>query len=314
LKTALRWAVAAVILWLLFRRVPIDEAVAAALRADLWIFVPAVLAAVLLRFWIDAVTLRYLVTRFHVPLSGREARSFCALVHFVSVINWGLGGGGFLRHNKRVKGVHPMDSASTVFLTGMIDAMVKVAVGIVALLFLLADASLRPLAVLAVLVLAGQLATVWLLVADRPSWNWLRRVREWRVWRTPRQAVGRDLAVILPLRVLRVVGFVAVLGIAMRAFAVPVPPVYLLASMPVVMLVATIPITPAGLGTQQAAMLYFYRAFGTEADVLAFGLLISLALTLGQVLLGACYARDLTAVRGSDESSSSQRTAFPSES
>jgi uncharacterized membrane protein YbhN (UPF0104 family) len=314
MKTALRWAVAAVILWLLFRRVPIDEALAAARRADLWAFVPAVLASVLLRFWIDALTLRYLVTRFHVPLSGREARSACALVHFVSVINWGLGAAAFLRHLQRAKGVHPMDSASTVFLTGATDALVKVAVGTLGLLFLLADASLRPLAVLAVLVLVGQFATGWLIVADRPTWDWLRRAREMRVWRTPRRVAGRDLAFVVPLRALRVVGFVVILGFAMRAFSIPVPPVYLLASMPVVMLVATIPITPAGLGTQQAAMLYFYRSFGTEADVLAFGLLMPLALTLGQVALGALYTRDLTVARESDESSSSQPTAISNES
>ena len=162
--------------------------------------------------------------------------------------------------------------------------------------------------------LAGQIATAWLLVSDRPSWGWLRRLREMRLWRTPRRAVRRDLAVVVPLRLLRVVGFVALLGFAMRAFAIPVPPAYLLASMPVVMLVATIPITPAGLGTQQAATLYFYRSFGTEADVLAFGLLMPLALILGQVALGACYARDLTAVRESEQSSSSQRTASSNES
>ena len=56
---------------------------------------------------------------------------------------------------------------------------------------------------------------------------------------------------VVPLRVLRLVGFVLAVWFAMRAFGVLVPPAYLLASMPVVLLVGTIPITPAGSSSSQ---------------------------------------------------------------
>jgi uncharacterized membrane protein YbhN (UPF0104 family) len=61
--------------------------------------------------------------------------------------------------------------------------------------------------------------------------------------------------------------------------------------------VAGIPITPAGLGTQQAAMLYFFSSYGSEAAILAFALAFPVALTLARMPLGLLYIRDLAALR-----------------
>ena len=108
-KTALQWVAAAVIVWLLFRRVPVEDAVAATRSANLWVFVPAALAVVLVRFWTDAATVSYAVTRFHTPFPGREARAVFALANVVSNINWGLGIAVLLRHLRQVKGVRLTD-------------------------------------------------------------------------------------------------------------------------------------------------------------------------------------------------------------
>ena len=75
--------------------------------------------------------------------------------------------------------------------------------------------------------------------------------------------------------------FVMSLGIwvAMRVWGIPVPFVDGLAIMPIVVIAAAIPIAPAGLGTTQAALVYFFSdyAAGATADersaaVLAFSI------------------------------------------
>ena len=62
---------------------------------------------------------------------------------------------------------------------------------------------------------------------------------------------------------------------------------------------AVLPITPAGLGTQQATMLYFFARHGNEAAVLAFGLAFPVAVTLGRCLLGLRYLGTLAHLRAS---------------
>jgi len=316
LKLLLQWIAAVVILWLLFRRIPFRDAVAAAANADLWIFVPAAFAVALFRFWTDAATVAWAVTRFHTPFPGREARSVYALVNVVNIVNWGLGVAVMLRHLRRAKGVRLLDSTSTAFLCGHVDGTIKIGIGLGGMAILLADPALRSLAGLVVLLFVGHLLALGFLMSERPAWRWARRVREWRLLRTPVRATLRDLAVLVPLRTLNVGLFVVFVWIGLHAFDVPVSPTYLLASMPVVLIVAEIPLTPSGLGTQQAAMLYFYRSVGAEADILAFGILFPVAFMAARLLLGAFYLPDLARLRAAerDESSSSQSDAIASES
>ena len=69
------------------------------------------------------------------------------------------------------------------------------------------------------------------------------------------------------------------------------------AAAPAILAAGAIPITPAGLGTQQAAMLFFFAPYGDPAAILAFGLTFPVTLTLARCLLGLRYLRDLRAMR-----------------
>jgi len=70
-----------------------------------------------------------------------------------------------------------------------------------------------------------------------------------------------------------------------------------MAATPGILLAGAIPITPAGLGTQQAAMVYFFSSYGSKAAILAFGLTFPVALVLSRCLLGLLYLRDLRKLR-----------------
>jgi hypothetical protein len=83
--------------------------------------------------------------------------------------------------------------------------------------------------------------------------------------------------------------------VVLRAFGVRVPVVAAIASLPVVFFIAVLPISVQGIGTTQAAMVFFFARYGTgdqttrEAAVLAESL-VTTAIALGfQSLLGlAC--------------------------
>jgi uncharacterized membrane protein YbhN (UPF0104 family) len=60
-----------------------------------------------------------------------------------------------------------------------------------------------------------------------------------------------------------------------------------------------LPITPAGLGTQQAAMLFFFAPYGDDASILAFGLTFPVVLLVLRAALGLPYLKDLAKLRAS---------------
>jgi uncharacterized membrane protein YbhN (UPF0104 family) len=83
----------------------------------------------------------------------------------------------------------------------------------------------------------------------------------------------------------------------LRAFGVRVPLVTAIASLPVVFLVAVLPISVQGIGTTQAAMVFFFARYGTgdqtarQAAVLAESLVTQALALAFQSLLGLACLR-----------------------
>lgn len=106
-------------------------------------------------------------------------------------------------------------------------------------------------------------------------------------------------------RIPHAVAIVLGIWVAMRAWDIPVPFVTGVAMMPVVVIASVLPIAPAGLGTTQAAFVYFYAAYapGATADeraasVLAFSIVHFVYAWLASILIGlvcAPFARRATA-------------------
>ena len=82
-----------------------------------------------------------------------------------------------------------------------------------------------------------------------------------------------------------------------QAFGIHIPLALATASVPPILMAGALPITPAGLGTQAAAMLFFWGDYGDKASILAFGMVFPIALTLARCILGLLYVRDLRLLR-----------------
>ena len=83
---------------------------------------------------------------------------------------------------------------------------------------------------------------------------------------------SRDLAVLVAVRACYFGAFVLYFWLGTHAFHAGVPLLLAMAATPIILVVGALPITPAGLGTQQAAMLYLFAPYGSEAAILAFAL------------------------------------------
>jgi uncharacterized membrane protein YbhN (UPF0104 family) len=139
-----------------------------------------------------------------------------------------------------------------------------------------------------------------LLAASVPGWRWLGRVRNASIVRSYRLARPADFAFIVLIKLAYFLVFIWIFWAGSHAFGIEIPFALALASAPVIMLVAAIPIAPAGLGTQAAAMVFFWSDYGEQAEIVAFGLVFPIALTLGRCVLGLLYLRDLRALRTSN--------------
>ncbi len=301
LKALAPWVIAAALRGYLFSEVAIVDAWAAAQSASLEVFLPIMLGCVLVWFLIDSAAFAYIFTRFNTPLSWREARSLRGMTYLLTPINFNLGTAAVILHLRTSKKIAALESTSTMVFYQTVDGMTLAGLVLVGVWLLPESSETLALRRGALGFEVLQASSLTLLMTSVPSWGWLMRFRALGLFRTHRLATARDIVVLVAIKGLYFLTFVSLFWVGCAAFGVSVPFTLAMAATPVILLAGALPITPAGLGTQQAAMLFFFSPYGEEAAILAFGLAFPIALIVGRCVLGLPYLRQLPQLRSAVE-------------
>jgi uncharacterized membrane protein YbhN (UPF0104 family) len=291
------WAVAGAIMYALFSEVPIADAWEALRSARLELFLPVMMISVLVWFLIDSAAFAFIFTRFNANLEWSEARSLRGMTYLVTPINWNLGTAAVILHLRTSKKIGALDSTSTMAFYQMIDGLLLASFVALGAMLLPSSPEIESLQRIASVFVVVQVVSMWLFVATRPNWGWLSRIRSFGIFRTHQASELRDIAVLVLMKGVYFSVFIGVFWLGCHSFGIDLPLQLAIASTPAILLVGSLPITPAGLGTQQAAMIYFFAPYGDEASILAFGLTFPVALLLFRSLIGVCYLKDLPKLR-----------------
>lgn len=288
-KTVAPWLGAIAVIAYLFYEVPLAEVLAAAGEARLEWFLPGILVAIAFWFLLDSLAFAYLITRFNRPLAWSEARAMRGVTYLLAAINWNIGTAGIVFYLRRFKGIPALESTSSILFYSIFDTIVLLSLALAGAWSLQGSAELGSIESTAGGILFVTAASLAFLRAERPDWGWARRVRGWAVFRSHRLATPQDFAILLAIRTGYFGCFIATFYFGAMAFGLEVSLPLAMASTPLILLAGALPITPGGLGTQAAAMLYLWSGTGDPAAVLALGLTLPVALTGARVLLGLPY-------------------------
>ena len=296
-KKALPWVGAVGIIGWIFWHVPFAEVIEAARGADLGTFFLVMGLGVVGWFLLDSLAYAYVITRFNAPLSWAEARALRGVTYIVAAINWNIGTASVVLYLRRLKQIPVLESTSSVFLYTSFDALVLVTLAFFGASIFGESPEILQVQRGAGVAFGAILVTLTMLMSSKPGWGWLARARTWPIFVAFRRARPRDFAVLLAIRLTYFAGFVTVFTLGARAFGVELPRLLAVASVPLVLMAGALPIAPAGLGTQAATMLFFWSDHGSQAQIVAFGLLFPIVITLARVFLGLPYLRQLKDLR-----------------
>ena len=289
IRKSLPWIVASAILTGIFVLVPMREAWHALRLARSGILIPLVPGSVLAWFLIESGIYAHAFSRFNTPVSFREARSLRGSSYLWAPLHHGLGKAAILLRLRSLYGVPLLESTSTMALCQTIDGIALAGLTALGLGLLSSSADFGPASIASCATAAGLLAYLVFLGHARPGSRLLGRFRGLTLHRAHRSARFRDLAIILLGRMACHLVFVMVLYLGTRSFGIDLPLPVALAAAPLIEAIRALPITPAGLGTQQATMLFLFRDFGPEASIVAFGLCLPMATLGARCLLGLFY-------------------------
>ena len=234
---------------LILRRVPFP-ALAAALRdADHATFLALMIPNTLFYFAWDTLVLTVVIGWFHGPVAYRDLEEL----------------DGFL------------ELGSTVIFLVLTEYTQLVLWAMLGLFGFRAEVSRSLLAA------AAGVAILWLAV------RWLLAPRAWAIFRTFRLATPARYATIVLLRAPMFLVSLVVHYHAAHAFGIHIPFGTLLTFLPVIFMLAALPITVAHLGTTQAAWIFFFSQSAPVPRLLAFSLAAHLVFSSTRAILGVLW-------------------------
>ena len=280
------WLITAALLFFLFRKISFGELVAHVRGAAPWA-VPAGFLAMAAVYLGDSFAIWKTFGWFLPPLSFAQILIVRGATYLLAAINYSVGQGAIVYFVHRATGAPVLRGVATVLLI--------MGINVLALMFLttagLAIAPDVPRSLYVIITVAYIGLAIYLVaVLVRPRWLSSRPIFDVLL------AAGlRGHLEALLVRLPHIAALIAFQTIVLRAFGVRVPVVAAIASLPVVFFIAVLPISVQGIGTTQAAMVFFFARYATgdqtarEAAVLAESL-VTTAIALGfQSLLGlAC--------------------------
>lgn len=296
-RRLLPWLVAAACLAWAFAIVPLGALVEALARASLERLVPLAVIAVVAWFLLESYAYAYAFSRFNAPLSWREARSLRALTYLLTVIHWHVAKAAVVLRLHATHRIGLLAGTSTLLLYQLVGILVLALFAALGAAWRSDLTGAREVLLAAAALVLGTLLGFALLRAERPRFALLEELRGLALLQAFRRLTLRDLAVLCGLKAAYQLLFVIVYWLGLQTFDVVLPFTHVLVATALLQVVGGLPITPGGLGTQQAAMLLFFsspeRAGTDAASILAFAFVLPFTTMVLRALLACLYLRDL---------------------
>jgi hypothetical protein len=300
----------ALILFLIARRVPLDRFVAALREADYVTFLSLMVPNTIFYFCWDTLVLKTAIRWFHADVPYRELLPARAASYVVGFFNTNAGRGTLAAYLWRRLNVPFLELGGTVIFLVLTEYTQLVLWAMLGIL------GFRSEITTSLLPVAAGVAAFWILffaysrlhITPARALRWLFAPRDWQLFRTFRRATAARYAQIVLLRAPMFVVALVAHYYAAHAFGIDIPFGQLLTFLPVIFMVAALPITVAHLGTTQAAWIFFFGQYATAPRLLAFSLVAHLTFSLTRALLGLMWLHvAYSALMGSDPYPSSAR-------
>jgi hypothetical protein len=277
LHPAVAVALTAAIFAVILRRVPL-AALGAALRdADYTLFLALMIPNTVFYFAWDTLVLAVVIRWFHGEVSYGRLLPVRAASYAVGFFNTNLGRGAMAAYLSRQLHAPFLELGSTVIFLVLTEYTQLVAWAMLGLFGLRAEVSRSLLAV------AGGVAVFWLAV------RWLLAPRDWSIARTFRLATPGRYAGVVALRAPMFLVSLCAHYYAAHAFGIRIPFAQMLTFLPVIFMLAALPVTVAHLGTTQAAWIFFFSQYAPVPRLLAFSLAAHLVFSFTRAMMGVAW-------------------------
>jgi len=293
-KRILPFIVAGGILTYLFWHIDYRQCLVALAHADLFIYTPWLLAFIVITFLMDTQNLVILLKQFNYHLPFRDALSIRGGTYLVANIDYSLGLGAMIYYLKRDLGIPVMRSTGLMVIFNAINQQSLVIMAIFGLLLLSPlNTVMQHFLWICLAIIIFDIIFIQALKLV-PSRGWIGKFKNLNIIKVFPETPWKSYGLLNFWRIVFYSMFIAFFFMALKAFHMSIPLVPLIAYVPIILLIISMPIAPCGFGTAQAAMLYLFKDYGTSVNIMAFGLTYSTSILVFRSLIGLIYSKTIT--------------------
>ncbi len=291
--TTLKWLVAAGVLAWLFHQSDKDRLLAAMASARLEIYLPLAVFFVVLWFLIESQNLAFLFNMFGHNVTFREMRFIRGASYMLMIINYNLGLGAIAWYLKRRNGISLSRAGSVMFFYYFVESVGITFFAMIGCLPIYhgSPSVYGKIIGIAFLMFATYII-LFFMVRLLPDIGMFTHFRKNTLLGTFYEATFSGYFKLSGLRALYFASFVFFFHFGLRSFGVHVPLLSLVGLVPIIFFIGNIPVTPFGIGTIQAAMLFFFKGYGPEENILSFSVVYSATLLFLRAPIGLLYMRE----------------------
>lgn len=291
IKRFLPWSIAVLIICFLLWRVDYKLFIESLRMAEIFIYIPLIILFIFVWFFVESYNIQKLYQYFGHYVEYPTMLSIRGATFLLMIINYGLGAGAIAMYMKKLFGVGLLRSTGILFFYMVVESS-GIALMAAAGFLLAGDSSgIEDW----VLFLASGLFLFYnieiIVLKYIPALGFLKKFVNSSILMPIREST---LSIYIKISIQRMgyfMTFVVFFYFAVRAFHMEIPCMTLTALVPIIFFLGNLPITPFGLGTIQAAMLYFFKDYGTPANILAMSLVYTVSLMIFRAMIGLYYLK-----------------------
>ncbi|PKL35300.1 MAG: hypothetical protein CVV44_21035 [Spirochaetae bacterium HGW-Spirochaetae-1] len=293
-KRLIPWFVAAVILVFLFYRVDGRHFVQSMQVADLSMYAPWLVVFCLAWFFFDVQNIQATVNNYGYTVSFRDIMSMRGVTYLLMIVDYTLGMGGMVLYLKNDKNIPIVKSTGLMMVyTGVTQFSLFIMAAIGCWLGDMSKVLFRTVFATCVSLAAVYVAAI-IVIKLLPEKGRVGRFKNLAIVKLYHEVSWQGYVSLIVWRIAYYATYILFYYIAMPLFGMHVPIEVLITAVPLILLVISFPVTPFGLGTAQAAMLFLFKGYGTEAAILAFGITYSTSIVLIRGLIGLFYVKKIS--------------------
>jgi uncharacterized membrane protein YbhN (UPF0104 family) len=291
LKHIASWFLAAFILGYLFWKIDIELFKTSIEHANISLYLPLMILFIFIWFFIESQNLVAMCRHFGHDLSYKQSIDIRGVTYLLMIVNPFLGMGGIAYYLKKDLGITLMRASSLMIFYSYSEMISLLSLSSIGACFVFRQNELF-LHLLYISTGALLCYNIFLVIVRAlPPKGIVGRLKNVNVWKPFFEAQARTLIVIPLWRGLYFFTFIVFFYYGLKTFHIHVPLLHLFVYVPFIFGIGGLPVTPFGLGTIQAAMVFFFKAYSSEANVMAFSVTYSTCLLLLRMPIGLFYLR-----------------------